>query len=74
MNSKIRVYFSAILKKAALYRKSCKSFAYHCVYLLTTTTLDKIWLCRKFHPDLSVEQEILKINFESREIRKSIFL
>jgi len=29
-------------RKAALYWKSYKSFAYHCVYLMT---LDKIWLC-----------------------------
>jgi len=74
LNLKIRIYFSAILKKEALYWKLCKSFAYPCVNFLTTTTLDNIWLCRKFHPDLMVEQEILKINFSSREIRKSIFL
>jgi len=74
MNLKICLYFSAVSKKAALYWKSSKLFAYYGVYFSTTTTLDKIWQSGKFHPVLCMEQGILKINFAFCEIRQSIFL
>ena len=65
--------FYCWLKESSQYQKSSKYFAYYCVYFLTTTTLHKIWLSGKFHPVLCVKQEILKINFASREILNRYF-
>jgi len=45
-----------------------------CLVLCVFFTLDKIWLSGKFHLILCLEQYILKINFASREVLKSMFL
>jgi len=70
------LFFCAVSKKAALYQKCSKSFANpnYCVYFLTMTALNKIWLSGKFYPVLCTEQQILKISFTSREILKLTLL
>jgi len=66
--------FPYVWKKAALCQEPSESLAYYCAYVLTTITLEKIWLSSKFHPVLCEDHKFLKINFVSCEIQKPIFL
>jgi len=56
-------FVSWCLKESSLCQEPSESFAYYYAYVLTTITLDKIWLSSKFHPVLCVEHQFFKNKF-----------